>query len=206
MASVITFGQLPDEEPAFLAYLLKTGDVWARAVSDDPRNPQHEPLPVTDFLGRFADRILKYHVVAVYLGFRDDIFQPVVSSQEVTEDGTLVPFVQLGKVVEGVHTIVGGTKVIRDFVDPMASLYVRYDRGQYRTEEELATSNLSYYSGSYRGRQWVYKPDAFLTWGKKVLGWMRRHTPESVPVYTCNYQTRATISVSKACKNGLKVR
>ena len=30
MASVVTFGQLPDEEPSFLAYLLKSGDVWAR--------------------------------------------------------------------------------------------------------------------------------------------------------------------------------
>jgi hypothetical protein len=206
MPSVVTFAQLPEEEPAFIAYLRKTGDVWARAVDDDPRNPQHEPLPVSDFLERFADQIVKNHEVAVYVGFRDDIFRPAIGSHEVTEGGSLVPFVQFGKVLEGVHTIVGGTKVIREFVDPMASLYVHYDRGQYRTEEELATSNLCYYSGSYRGQEWVHKPHAFLMWAKKVLGWMRRHTPESVPVHTCNYETRATIGVAKACKYDLKVR
>ena len=95
---------------------------------------------------------------------------------------------------------------MRDFVDPMASSFVRYDRGQFRTEDELATSNLCYYSGSYRGQQWVPQPETFMKWAKKVLDWIRRHTPESVRVYRCNYEIRATIGVAKACKNGLKVR
>src|SRR5579871_4240776 len=114
MASVVRFGQLPDEEAAFLAYLQKTGDVWARAVSDDPHHPKYEPLPVAEFLHRFADQIVAYSTVAVYLAFRDDIGKPAIFTHEVTEGGTLVPFVQFGKVVPGAHSIVGGTKVLRE--------------------------------------------------------------------------------------------
>lgn len=205
MPSVVSFGQLPDEESDFLAYLQRTGDVWARAVNDDPYNPKYAPLPVAEFLNRFADQIVAYHVVAVYLAFREDITRPAVSSHEITEGGTLVPFVQFGKTVDGVHTIVGGTKVMRDSIDPMGSSFVRYDRGQFRTEEELAISNLCFYPGSYEGQEWKPNPPAFMKWGKKVLDWMRRHTPESVPVYRCNYEVRATVRVAAACKKGLKV-
>src|SRR6185295_9218106 len=114
MPSVVTFAQLPDEEAAFIAYLQKTGDIWARAVNDDPRQRKYEPLPVAEFLERFADRIVTYDVVAVYLAFREDIGKPAICSREVTEGGMLEPFVQFGKTVEGAHTIVGGTKVKRD--------------------------------------------------------------------------------------------
>jgi hypothetical protein len=205
MPSVVSFVQLPDEEAVFIAYLQKTGDVWARAVNDDPRSPIYEPLPVAEFLDRFAIQIVAYDVVAVYLAFREDIGMPAISSHEVIEGGTLVPFVQSGKVVEGVHTIVGGTKVKRDWIDPMGSPFVRYDRGQFRTKDELAHSNLCFYPGTYEGEKWKPNPSAFMKWGKKVLDWMRRHTPESVPVYRCNYKTRATGGAAAACKEGLKV-
>jgi hypothetical protein len=205
MPSVLTFAQLPDEEAAFMAYLQKTGDVWARAVNDDPRNPKYEPLPVAQFLERFADQIVAYDVVAVYLAFREDIEKPGIFSHEVTEGGALIPFVQSGNVVEGVHTIVGGTKVKRDWIDPMGSPFVRYDRGQFRTKTELATSKLCFYPGTYKGEKWTPNPSNFMKWGKKVLDWMRRHTPGSVPVYRCNYNTRATVGVVAACDAGLKV-
>jgi hypothetical protein len=206
MASVVTFAQLPHEEKAFLDYLQKTGEIWARAVDDNPRNPTWAPLPVTEFLGRFADQIVRYSVITVYLGFRDDILRPVVSVREDTEGGTLIPFVQHGEVVEGAYSIIGGTKILRDCIDPMASLFVRYDRGLYRTENELAASNLCFYSGSYEGQTWVTKSEAFLKWANKVLNWMRRHTPETVPVYQCNYEIRATVEAAEASKNGLNVR
>jgi hypothetical protein len=205
MPSVVTFGQLPDEEPAFIAYLQKTGDVWARAVNDDPREPKYEPLPVTEFLNRFADEIVAYDVVAVYPAFRNDIRKPAIFSHEVTEGGTLEPFVQFGKVVEGVHKIVGGTKVMRKSIDPMGSPFVRYDRGQFRTKDELAKSNLCFYPGTFKGQKWKPNPLAFMKWGRKMLAWMRRHTPESVPVYRCNYTARATVGVAAACKKRLKV-
>jgi hypothetical protein len=207
MPSVVTFAQLPDEEPALIAYLQKTGDVWARAVDDDPHKPSYEPLPVAEFLDRFADQIAAYDAegVAVYLGLRDDIKKPAISSHEVTECGTLVPFVQFGKVVEGVHTIVGGTKVMRKAIDPMGSSLIRYDRGQFRTKHELARSNLCFYPGTYEGEKWKPNPPAFMRWGKKVLDWMRRHTPEAVPVIASVYKARATVGVAAACKKGLKV-
>jgi hypothetical protein len=205
MPSVVTFAQLPDEEAAFLAYLQKTGDVWARAVNDTPRDPKYESLPVAEFLHRFAGQIVAYNVVAVYLAFRDDIQKPAVFAHEVTEGGTLVPFVQFGKVVEGAHTIVGGTKVMRESIDPMGSPFVRYDRGQFRTKDELATSNLCFYPGTFEGQKWKPNASAFMKWGRKVLAWMRRHTPESIPVCRCNYQTRATVGVAAAYKQGLKV-
>ena len=46
---------------------------------------------------------------------------------------------------------------------------------------------------------------AFMKWGKKILNWMRRQTPESVPVYRCNYEMRATIGVAEACRKGMKL-
>ena len=205
MASVVTFGQLPDEEDAFLTYLRNSGDVWARAVRDVPYEPVHAPLPLHDFLVRFANELVEYGSVSVYLGFRDDILQPAVSAHEITEGGTFVPFLRAGQVVEGVQTIVGGTKVMRDFISLRASSLVRYDRGMFRSDDELAMSNLCYYSGSYSGQQWVRKPDRFLKWAKNVLDWMRRNTKESVPVHRCNYEMRATLGVAKACKTGLKL-
>jgi hypothetical protein len=174
-------------------------------VNDDPLEPKYEPLPVGEFLNRYAEKIVAYDEVSVYLAPRGDIGKPAISTYEVTEGGTLVPFVQFGKVVEGAHTIVGGTKIMRKSIDLMGSPFVMYDRGQFRTKDELATSNLCYYPGTFRGKEWKPNPPTFMKWGRKVLAWMRRHTPESVPVYRSNYKTRATVGVAAACKNGLKV-
>jgi hypothetical protein len=60
MASVVTFGQLPEEETDFLAFVQKTGDVWARAVRDEAESPRFEPLPVAEFLARFAAEVKAY--------------------------------------------------------------------------------------------------------------------------------------------------
>jgi hypothetical protein len=201
----LTFGQLPEEEPDFLALVQKTGDVWARAVRDDAESPKFGPLPLDKFLTRFAADIRAYSAVDVYLGFRDDVLQPELCIQEVTEGGTQVPFVENGSVVPGVSTIVGGTKVKRKFIDPRGSKLVRYTRGEYRSPEELASSNLGFHPGTFKGETWIANPASFMKWGKKILDWMRRHTPESVPVYRCNYEMRATVRVADACKNGLKL-
>jgi hypothetical protein len=205
MASVVTFGQLPEEEKDFLAYVQKTGDVWARAVRDDAESPKYEPLPVAEFLTRFAAEIKAYSAVAVYLGFRDDVLHPEICIHEVIEGGTQVPFIQNGSLLPGVHTIVGGTKVKRKFIDFNASRLVRYDRGEFRSADQLASSNLCFYPGAFKGQTWVAHLTSFMRWGKKILDWMRRHTPASVPVYRCNYEIRATIGVAEACKKGLKL-
>jgi hypothetical protein len=97
MPTVVTFAQLPHEEAAFIAYLQKTGDIWARAVNDDPRKPKYEPLPVAEFLARFADQIVAYDVVAVYLAFREDIGKPAIPLTKLLREALWCRSSSLGK-------------------------------------------------------------------------------------------------------------
>ena len=201
MASVVSFAQLPDEEPAFLAYLEETGDIWARAVNDDPYNPKYEPMPVSEFLNRFSHQIGAYDCVDVFLATRDDIMKPSTCFNEMIEGGTVV-----WGPTTGVGTIVGGQKVVRESIDPFGSPFVRYLRGQFRSSNELAGSALCFYSGRFEGTEWRPNSPEFMKWGKRILAWMRRHTPELVPVYEANYEMRATAAVAAAVRRGLKVR
>jgi hypothetical protein len=169
-ASVVTFAQLPDEESAFLEYLAKAGDVWARPVE---ANPNCEPAPVGEFLAAHAEQLTRNGVVNVYLGLRADVLAPIMSET-------------------------GG-------IDIFGACVIDYKRGGYYPGGELAQSNLFFYRASFRGNEFVSKPEAFLRWASKVLGWARRHTPEFIPVHGCNYQTRATARVAKAAAGGLKV-
>ncbi len=205
MASVLSFGQLPEEETEFLAYLRKLGDDWARAVSDDVETPRYEPLPVAEFLARFAGQLQAYSIVPIYIGLREDILNPESAEHEHLEGGTRVPIITGGEGEPSVHRIVGGTKVKRKRIDWRGSRLVCYHRGEYRTEGELAESYLGFYPGTFRGDVWVPHTPAFKKWGKKILDWMRRHTPESVQRNGCNYNIRVTARVAEACKNGLKV-
>jgi hypothetical protein len=90
-------------------------------------------------------------------------------------------------------------------VDIFGSCLVGYRRGEYYPGGELAQSNLFFYRGTFRGEEFVSKPEAFLRWADKVLGRARRHTPERVPVHRCNYWTRATTRVAEVAAGGLKV-
>ena len=205
MGSGVTFAQLPEEEAEFVSYLQKTGDVWARAVWDEPCKPAHEPLPVAEFLQRFAEKIQRYGVVDVYLGSSDAVHHPATSDHEVIEGGERVSVVENGVVVEGRHTIVGGTKAMRTFVDARSSLFVRYKRGMFGAEDELTQSNLGFSPHAFDGGALRPKPEAFVKWGRNVLSWMKRRTPETVPVHRCNYEIRATVLVAERVRQGLKV-
>jgi hypothetical protein len=206
MPSVCTFARLPDEEPEFLRYLQRTGDVWARASDDDPDNPNCQPMPVADFLYRFATEIQAHSVVRVYIGFKADVLNPQIRELEVTEGATLEPEMQNGEVFSGVQKIVGGTKGLRRHVHSSASHLIAYSRGEFREPQELATSNLSFYSGAYINHRYINHPKAFMKWASNVLQWMRRHTPKSVPVYNANYEVRASVAVHQECQRGLRVR
>ena len=76
---------------------------------------------------------------------------------------------------------------------------------EYYSSGELAQSNLFYYQGFFRGNEFMEKPDPFVRWATKILGWARRHAPKQVPVRRCNYKTRATMRVVEAAASGLKV-
>lgn len=201
----ITFARLPDEEPEWLDYLTKTGEVWARAVRDHVHNPAHEPLPVDEFVKRFADQVMQYGVVDLYLGRRENILQPKLRSHEVTEGGTLIPVYQDGRLVEGVQQIVGGTKVTRDYIVQDTSCFVRYKSGRYRDDGVVAISNLGYHTTGHENGLSVV-PDEFVKWAKRLRDWIRRRTPASVPVYGANYETRATIKAAAASQSGVKFR
>jgi hypothetical protein len=175
-ASVVTFAQLPEEECAFLEYLGKTGDIWARAQADVPTGPAHPPAPVTDFMEAQAAKLANNGTVNVYLGFRPDVLQPIATQAK-------------GKQV----------------VDIFASCLIGYTRGEYYSSGELAQSNLYFYRSFFLGDKFIEKPDPFLRWAAKVLAWARRHAFEQVPVHRCNYKTRATMGVAEAAAGGLKV-
>lgn len=194
MASGVTFAQLPEDAADFLAFLATTGDVWARAVDDDPRSPRWPPGPVAEFLDRYADAIRAFatakqsqdaresrpcYVVQTYLGMKPAILQPPIS--EVT-----------------------GRNGER-YVDPGAGEVVWYTQGGFYSDSELAQSNFGYHTTFVEDGKWVKKAEAFLKWAKKVASWLRRRASAEVPVTFGPYPTRATGRVTAACRNGLKV-
>jgi hypothetical protein len=176
--SGVNFVQLHDEEPAFLAYLATTGDVWARAGIDDPTAPAWGPGPVAEFLDRFAAKIRRYNSVHLHIGLRPDVLAPEVNAVES----------------RGCIT-----------VDMFRSCLVGYSRGEFHPGRRfLNRSQLYFHVGAWWGEgDYRKKPEAFLRWAKKVVGWVRRHTPEQVRVYRCNYSLPATAGV--AARKGLKV-
>src|SRR5262249_12326598 len=143
--------------------------IWARAMNDDATNPRWCPCGVDDFLAQYSSQIKAYDVVDIYIGFQTDILKPVISP---------LPSAPHEKRVE-----------------IMASSLLGYSRGEFRSKSELAQSNLFYYSGCFIGEEYRQKPAAFLRWAKNVCGWVRRHSPERIPVHRCNYSIRATLGV-----------
>jgi hypothetical protein len=173
--SVVTFAQLPSEESAFVKYLDKSGDVWAVAALDDPR----EPMPVAAFLERYAAEIRIYNCVPIYLGLRPDVLAP--NYMPVKRKGVEVLTIQW-----------------------QASCLVYYTRGELHAGgRTLGESNLCYHSSFFNNGKRQHKPDAFLRWARKVLSWVRRNTPEQVRPYGKGFCIRATAGV--AARQGLKV-
>lgn len=202
----VHYARLPDEEPEFLDYLNKTGDIWARARADDPVNPAWPPAPIGEFLANFAAEIEQYAVVKIFFGMKDDVLHPVVRDYEATEGGELEPAYRNGEILPGVHKIVGGEKVIRQTVHYMASPLIAYTSGRLREPNELAASNLAYYTGRYVDGVYVHQPQAFQSWAGNVISWIRRRVKKSVRVYRANYDIRASQRVYDACRSGLRVR
>lgn len=134
------------------------------------------PAPVAKFMEVNAGKLTNNSTVDVYLGFQTDILQPIVSEVKGKTD-----------------------------IDMFASYLIGYTRGEYYPDGELAQSHLYYYRGSFYNDEFVEKSDAFLRWGAKVFGWIRKQAPEQVPVHRCNYNTRATAQVAKAAASGLKI-
>jgi hypothetical protein len=198
--SVVTFAHMPEEGAEFLAYLGKTGDIWARTSGDDPVTPKFEPLPLQEFVARFGDDDAMQTRVDLLIGFREDILHPVIYYCNRIEGGTEVPIIREdGTEDPCVRKIVGGVTVQRPVVDRYEGPVVGYTWGRLDAKGILRQSNVYYV---YRH---VHRRVDFVKWSKKVLAFARKRTPEKVPLLTMNYSTRATMQVAEACQRGLTV-
>ncbi|MFY9840639.1 MAG: hypothetical protein WAK55_30070 [Xanthobacteraceae bacterium] len=78
-----------------------------------------------------------------------------------------------------------------------------YRRGQFRAPNQLTYSHVTgnWTVLSADESRILDQPDEFIKWGKKVLAWIRKQTPE-----WHQYKTRRiTKSVSEAIRSGLKI-
>lgn len=198
--SCVTFGQLPEEEAEFLAYLQMTGDVWARASHDHPVNPQWEPRPVEEFVARFGKEIEQYTSMCLWIGFREDVLHPVIHLVDDWEGGTLEPVYNADGTVDPYRQKrVGATQVKSPRIAQSDSPMVSYSCGRYRDDGCLSHSNIVY---TYRH---VHQRVDFLKWAKKLLAYTRKRTPQMVALSNANYSLRATDRLAEACRNGLKL-
>ncbi|MFO0965151.1 MAG: hypothetical protein U0793_06140 [Gemmataceae bacterium] len=188
--SSFTFVQLPEDEEAFLTFLETIGEFWARAVGDDPRTPEHEPLPVARFLRRFARRLRSYGSVDIYLGLGDDIRKPPVFA-----------WVQR----------VAGKRVRHATAHEQAAPFVRYSRGEISDDESLGpapgekvlvTSTIGYYRDYYHGKEFVRKPTIFLTWARKLVAWWRHRATQAVSIRQGHDEVLATPAAFEAIQRG----
>ncbi len=179
MGSAVTFAQLPTEEPAFLAYLAKTGEVWARALRYDPES-RCEPGPVCGFLEQYASQLREHASTVVFIGLKPDVLNPTFTSGNT--DGEECRFVSLPD-----------------------SCLLRYARGEFSPGGRmLSYSHLGFDSSFVNSRgKWQRKPDSFIGWANNALAWVRRNTPEQKRLHGKNYSIRATAGV--AARKGLKV-
>jgi hypothetical protein len=175
---------LPKEQPEFWEFLATTGDIWARAFGDTPREPDHPPAPVGEFAGRFAPQLVHYDSVELYVGRRAAVLKPRTYTSTET---------------------VGGKKVRRPHVDHAASELIRYHYGIITRDRVMERTTTSYYSSYLRGNEFMRHSDEFLKWARKVSAWLRRRIAGKVPVHRCNYEIAASAQVIEAVKKGLKV-
>lgn len=201
----VNVAMLLEEQPEFWSFLETTGDIWACALGDNPREFKYPPLPVAKFVKRYAKRLWQYGEVDVLIGHRDAVLKPRVKTVAELVGYRVVPVIQIhnGQVVPGVTQMVGGKKVKRPSIKLEASQLMRYDYGVPDKSKILNRTVASYYWGHYQGTRWVKQPEEFLKWAKKVLAWLRRRGTETVPVHRCNYEISATPRTAAAARDGL---
>lgn len=170
MASVVTFWQLPEEEPLFLDYLESTGDIVGIPWCKVPDRALLEPRPLRALISQEPDSVL--------VGLREVLVELPINT--FNEDGSKTYAVATSKV-------------------PM----LMYSRGQWRAENKLGRSNIAgdWTTVSEDKRRIIDKPEAFVKWGRKVLAWVRKHTP-----FWHQYEGyRITPAVAEAIKHGLEI-
>jgi hypothetical protein len=171
MASVVTFWQLPEEEDVFFNYLSRKDDVHAFPLEDAVADPGLiRSAAIRQFVGRESDTRL-------YITPREYAASPKVFAFQPTSLGQPVRY-------------------------QLASEFpaLVYDRGSLK-DGRLSQSNVCAYTGYVDAEARVFHkmPAGFLGWLKRVMGWLRRATPQwhSYPGY------RATNAAAQAAISGL---
>jgi hypothetical protein len=222
MTQVISWVHLQEEEHELIAYLGKSGNVWAFAWNTDPTAPEFPAAPVRDFFAEHGAALtLAYERTsarwqeenAAYWADpgarrpnRNDWGDPKNQVYIGLQDAVVAPRVREferleGGTVEptdqpGVGRIVGAAPVRRRALDAKNEL-LRYSRGAWLEHAQAFDhQNLSYESTG--------ASDAFQLLGKRAFGWLRRWTQESIRVSGANYARRATKRAAAAARAGAK--
>lgn len=174
----LAFAQLPEDDAAFLEFLATTGDVWMRACGDTARKPKFPPLPIAEFLQRYAAELTKDGYLAVYLGFEQDIVRPPSYSLRYTE---------------------GGKRQTTNRVDDQLALLIAYRRGSIMQSGLLELSSIGYRTHVTK------KPKEFLSWARRILRWWEKRASETVPLFCRTDLGHATPAAKAASLSGRNI-
>lgn len=198
----INVAMMLDEQPEFWAFLETTGNIWACALGDNPRDFEREPQPVAKFLKKHARVLRRYGQVEVLIGHREQVLKPRVEIRTEHVGWTAKPVVRNGQVVPDEFKKVGGKRIRYPSINLEASQLLWYRYGVPDETGILNRTGISYHSGHFRGEQWIKQPEEFLKWAKKVLTWLRKRITDQVPVHRCNYGISATALTAAAVRDG----
>jgi hypothetical protein len=171
MACVVTFWQLPQEEDLFFSYVSRKDDVDAFPLIEAVADPGLiRAAPISQLVGRASD-------VRLYITPREYAASPKLFAFQPTSLDQPVRY-------------------------SLASEFpaLVYDRGSLKNGR-LSQSNASAYTGYVDAKARVFHkmPAGFLSWLKRVMGWLRRAKPQwhDYPGY------RATNAAAQAALSGL---
>lgn len=201
----LEFVQMPGEEKQFVDFLISMGDIWARAVHDDLREPKWEPLPITQFLERYSAHIHQNHAIDIYFGFREAILNPPEAVFEKTVGGTQVPYVVSGEIIPDAYVAMGGKKITEYRIDTDAADLVLFHQGSIDEAGFLHRSSIHYGTEFLTEFGFVHKSAEFMEWGEKCVTWWIRRAVCSVPVVHYKHEIPATQEAWAAVQQGLKV-
>jgi hypothetical protein len=222
MTHVLSWFHVPDEEGALIAYLAKSGRLWAFAWHVDPGAPEHPPAPIAEFFRDHGDALTRgFQATSARWAEENAAYwkDPTAARPNPSDWGQPKNHVYLGLreavtsprmhalerleggVIEpgdqpGTGRIVGGAHVRRRTLDHDNEL-LRYERATWQPHRESVEGpHLSYESGA--------AGDDFLRLGKQAFGWIRRWTPCSVDVHNARFARRATERAAAEAGRGMR--
>jgi hypothetical protein len=170
MPSTVTFWWFPEEENAFLDFLDTTGSVLALPFCGAKKKEDLIPCPIRDYIATVNPR-------QCFLFLTDFANEIVITSFNQVIDNEM--------------------PVEKFRISDMRSSVLGYDRGVVAAPNRLTASNLYAYweFPDPGGKVLTRKSEAFSSWGKRVMKWVLKATPE--------WHTYKNYRVSKRVKNAI---